>query len=968
MKKIILLLMLCVASIGMTRAEVVGGECGAEGDNVTWSLDTETGVLTISGTGEMDDYDHNYNNSSPWSAYRDSITELKISNGITIIGRETFNGLIGLTEVIISNSVKEIKGSSSYVYPVADYRFVDGAFSDCVNLQRVVLPESLTGLSGFDGCTSLTSIDIPNSVVEIGEYAFSGCTGLTSIEIPNSVTRIGSSAFSVCTNLTSIEIPNSVTSIDYYAFSGCTGLASIEIPNSVTRIGQYTFSGCTGLTSIELPNSVTYIESCAFEDCTGLTSVELPNSVTRIDDYAFSGCTGLTSIEIPSSVTEIGDYAFSGCTGLTSIEIPSSVTEIGDYAFPCIVNVSPDNPNYASINGILFDKEMTEIINCGYNIRHIVIPEIFTGVLSRDEFSSCDSIEEMTINTKVFPSIQSSAGFASLFKCVSTEGSFRYGYTKTYQLPASFKKLTLNIDSLNLGVFAKEIDYSLMSTDYTTIYTSTIDTVIIKARKLVGDRTYARTLREAFPAATYIEVVCTGTEIPDGIFTDNGNIKKFEAPNAITVGTGQISGLSGLEELSLPKAQSIAPEALSGLVSLKSLTLPFPGAGTTLSVSNFGELFGTDSHDQMRPVTQVMMDGEQETYYLPSGLDSLTILEGCGELPYGCFYGCTMLKQVVLPSSLYSVGEKAFYGCAGMTDIWCRGADPAVAYDNSFDGMRLTSCKLHVPYDTSEMYARAAGWERFYYIEEEAPLKISVVKNIENAGVIYGLNEYQYGDPAELRAVANSGYTFSGWTEGGTLLTTESTLSFIVEASRSLTALFAPVSGDNEVEASPSGGSVTFTWDAEEGADSYVLDVYTDEAMTELVGTTTFDSDGNVVTRTRAESRKLAATIGGLEAATEYFWQMTVLGDAGVVLSQYTGEFVTTASGLDSIAGGTIGCHGGYGVIVVSGAEGRRVTVFDTAGTVLWSSVMASDREALPSAPGLRIVDIDGSTFKVVVR
>ena len=574
----------------------------------------------------------------------------------------------------------------------------------------------------------------------------------------------------------------------------------------------------------------------------------------------------------------------------------------------------------------------------------------------------------MTINTKVFPSIRHSAGFASLFKTVLVEGDLIYGFTVTSQLPVSFKKLTLNIDSLNLGVFAKEIDYILMYTDYTAIYTSTIDTVIIKARKLVGDRTYARTLREAFPAATHIEVQCTGTEIPDVIFTDNGNIKKFEAPNATTVGTGQISGLSGLEELSLPKAQTIAPDALSGLVSLKSLTLPFPGAGTPLSVSNFGELFGTEANGQMRPVTQVMMDGEQETYYLPSGLDSLTIVEGCGEIPYGCFYGCTMLKQVVLPSSLYSVGEKAFYGCAGMTDIWCRGADPAVAYDNSFDGMRLTSCKLHVPYDTSEMYARAAGWERFYYIEEEAPLKISVVKNIENAGVIYGLNEYQYGDPAELRAVANSGYTFSGWTEGGTLLTTESTLSFIVEASRSLTAVFAPVSGDNEVEASPSGGSVTFTWDTEEGADSYVLDVYADEAMTELVGTTTFDSDGNVVTRTRAESRKLAATIGGLEAATEYFWQMTVLGDAGVVLSQYAGEFVTTASGLDDTVGGATGCHGGHGVIVVSGAEGRRVTVFDTAGAVLWSSVMASDREALPSAPGLRIVDIDGSTFKVVVR
>ena len=912
--------MLCVASIEMTRAEVVGGECGAEGDNVTWSLDTETGVLTISGTGKMQSYPY-FGSSSPWSGYRDSITELKISNGITIIGNETFYGLIGLTEVIIPNSVKEIRGYNfSFGGGIPD---VGGAFSNCVNLRKVVLPESLTDLSGFDGCTRLTSIDIPSSLITIGSGAFYGCTGLTSIDIPSSVTEIGRSAF-----------------------SGCTGLTSVVIPSSVTEIGESAFSGCIGLTSIGIPSSV-----------------------TEIGESAFSGCIGLTSIGIPNSVTEIGYHAFYGCTGLTSVEIPSSVTEIGDDAFPCIVNVSPDNPNYASINGVLFDKEMTEMIYCGYNVRHIVIPESFIGTFDRGEFSSCDSIEEMTINTKVFPSIWLSAGFASLFKLISTTGSSRYP-VYTYQLPASFKKLTLNMDSLDLYAFAKEVEYTNITLrwDCTTLYTSTIDTVIIKARKLVGDSWYARTLREVFPAATHIEVQCTGTEIPDVIFTDNGNIKKFEAPNATTVGAGQISGLSGLEDLSLPKAQTIAPGALSGLVSLKSLTLPFPGAGTPLSVSNFGELFGTDSHGQMRPVTQVMMDGEQETYYLPSGLDSLTILEGCGELPYGCFYGCTMLKRVVLPSSLYSVGEKAFYGCAGMTDIWCRGADPAVAYDNSFDGMRLTSCKLHVPYDTSEMYARAAGWERFYYIEEEAPLKISVVKNIENAGVIYGLNEYQYGDPAELRAVANSGYTFSGWTEGGTLLTTESTLSFIVEASRSLTALFAPVSGDNEVEASPSGGSVTFTWDTEEGADSYVLDVYADEAMTELVGTTTFDSDGNVVTRTRAESRKLAATIGGLGAATEYFWQMTVLGDAGVVLSQYTGEFVTTVSGLDDTLGGTIGCHGGRGVIVVRGAEGRRVTVFDTAGTVLWSSVMASDREALPSAPGLRIVDIDGSTFKVVVR
>ena len=222
------------------------------------------------------------------------------------------------------------------------------------------------GDSAFSGCTSLTSIKIPNSVTSIGEQAFIYCTGLTSIKIPNSVTGIGDSAFYGCTDLTSIEIPNSVTHIGVFAFSNCTGLTSVEIPNSVTRIGDSAFSGCTGLTSIKIPNSVTSIDHWAFYGCTGLTSIEIPNSVTSIDHWAFYGCSGLTTIVvdpsnpvydsrnqcnaiirtdtselvmgfsstiIPNSVTRIGDSAFSGCTGLTSIEIPNSVTSIGYGSF-----------------------------------------------------------------------------------------------------------------------------------------------------------------------------------------------------------------------------------------------------------------------------------------------------------------------------------------------------------------------------------------------------------------------------------------------------------------------------------------------------------------------------------------------------------------------------------------------------------------------------------------------------------
>ena len=194
--------------------------------------------------------------------------------------------------------------------------------------------------SAFIDCSSLTSIEIPNSITSIGGGAFAYCTSLTSIEIPNSVTSIEKSTFEKCSSLTSVEIPNSVTSIGNYAFSECSSLTSIEIPNSVTSIGYSAFYRCSSLTSIEIPNSVTSIGYSAFRNCSSLTSIEIPNSVTNIGSEAFCGCSSLTSIEIPNSVTSIGDAAFSTCSSLTSIEIPNSVTSIGSSAFAYCTSLS----------------------------------------------------------------------------------------------------------------------------------------------------------------------------------------------------------------------------------------------------------------------------------------------------------------------------------------------------------------------------------------------------------------------------------------------------------------------------------------------------------------------------------------------------------------------------------------------------------------------------------------------------
>ena len=290
------------------------GACGAEGDNLTWTLTCDS-VLTISGTGAMADY--NINNPAPWYSYVLSVKTVVVNEGVPSIGMCAFMDCSGLTSVAISNSVTSIGG---------------GAFARCASLSSVTIPNSVIsiGENAFQSCSSLISVTIPNSVTSIGYQAFSGCHSLTYIDIPNSVTYIAAGALSDCEKLTSINvetdnpnycsvdgvlfnktktllkqypsgrqgaytIPNGVTNIGPLAFRWCTGLISVEFPNSVTRIGEHAFVGCTSLTSINIPNNVTSIGRQDFYYCSSLNSVEIPNSVTSIDEYAFQECSSLTS-------------------------------------------------------------------------------------------------------------------------------------------------------------------------------------------------------------------------------------------------------------------------------------------------------------------------------------------------------------------------------------------------------------------------------------------------------------------------------------------------------------------------------------------------------------------------------------------------------------------------------------------------------------------------------------------------
>ena len=241
---------------------------------------------------------------------------------------------------------------------VSAYDFeVDGLYYNVVSLQDmtaevtygdnrnntysgdVVIPETVVykgrtlnvigiGWSAFNGCSSLASVVIPNSVTSIGEYAFSDCSSLASVAIPNSVTTIESSAFSGCSSLASVVIPNGVTTIESYAFSGCSSLASVVIPNGVTTIGKAAFLGCSSLASVVIPNGVTTIESYAFKGCSSLASVVIPNSVVKIGDLAFEGCSNLNTFTLGSGVSTIENIFCSIPIGGGSPSIAPTVSKL----------------------------------------------------------------------------------------------------------------------------------------------------------------------------------------------------------------------------------------------------------------------------------------------------------------------------------------------------------------------------------------------------------------------------------------------------------------------------------------------------------------------------------------------------------------------------------------------------------------------------------------------------------------
>ena len=279
-------------------------ETGPCGDQATYQLNKTSGVLTISGTGEMND---RISGGDPLFWNKSTIHEVIIEEGITSIPVFAFRSCVNLRSITIPDSLSKIHNGAFYLcdnltevhissleswmnidmngaYPFGSSKgghlFLNGE-----ELTDLRIPEGAAKVDNFIYCNYLTSLVIPDGVTEIAQSAFAFCENLASVSIPDSVTKIGSGAFDACTNLVRISIPENVNRIDF--FYGCSRLKYVNIPAAVIKVGYQSFTECTSLSAIVIPEGVISIGEEAFAGCSSLREVWLPKSLETIEAGAF---------------------------------------------------------------------------------------------------------------------------------------------------------------------------------------------------------------------------------------------------------------------------------------------------------------------------------------------------------------------------------------------------------------------------------------------------------------------------------------------------------------------------------------------------------------------------------------------------------------------------------------------------------------------------------------------------------
>lgn len=621
---------------------------------------------------------------------------LSLAPTTTTIKSNSFLGCLKVSDIVSSNT----NPLTIEIY----------AFKGCTGLVSFTTSAStLTlGESSFENCSKLNKIKAND--LDVGVKAFINCSSLTTVD--GSVFTMGNMAFYSCTNLQTITFKAPLSTIPLNAFTSCRSLTSVNLPSSVTSIGYAAFNNCTALTSFTATNIA--LDGSVFNGCNQLISMNA--NLTSIGMSAFNGCSKLKNIQIAPNLPSIGATAFYGCTSLVTFTIPATVTSIGDGAFRYCngpFDVDPSNPNYASLGGILFDKNIKTLIQSPTSNSNIyTIPDGVTTLKSYSFFNNT------LLNTINIPQSVCTIEPATFLMCSAKK--YNINSSNTCFSTSTDGLVIFNVDTTKLifcspkktGSYTmpnKVVEIADFAFSNCTLLTSV---VMNNGLKYIN--------ASAFDGAgiNAINIPSTVTSMGAYAFANCTKALSINIPTSITdIGDYTFANCKVASTISLPSTlQVIGEYAFSGCTAWSG-NLVFPPAVNTIKKYAFGNCSGLTGALNIPSTLSIINEG---VFNNCVGFTTVDIPSSITSIEAYAFNSCKGFKKITIPSTVTSIKSYAFANCTGLTSLNAIAATPI---DLSltpavFNNVNKKKCTLFVPTGSKVLYKAANQWKDFYYMIE----------------------------------------------------------------------------------------------------------------------------------------------------------------------------------------------------------------------------------------------------------